>query len=74
MKKFIGHISFWGAVVGAILLALNLPISGWGYIPFTMSNLASLHLLRESNGPKPISYQLIFFIIINLIGIYCWLI
>jgi hypothetical protein len=73
MKTVIEQISFWGAVVGSLLLALHIPISGWAYIPFLMSNVASIYLLRKTNVPKVISYQIVFFIIINLIGITQWL-
>jgi hypothetical protein len=73
MKTIIGQISFWGAVIGAILLALNLTWSGWAYVPFLISNIATVHLLRQSNSPKVIEMQSIFFIIVNIVGIFRWL-
>jgi hypothetical protein len=73
MKTLIEQISLWGAIIGSILLALHIPISGWAYIPFMMSNLASFYLLKNSNAPKVISYQIVFFIVINAVGISQWL-
>jgi hypothetical protein len=73
MKILIEQISFWGAIVGSLLLAIHIPISGWAYIPFLLSNIASLYLLRHTNAPKVLSYQIVFFIAINLVGISQWL-
>jgi len=73
MKTVIEQISFWGAVIGSLLLALHIPVSGWAYIPFLLSNFATIYLLRNSNAPKVIGLQCVFFIIINLIGITQWL-
>lgn len=73
MKILIEQISFWGAVIASLLLALNIPISGWAYILFLVSNLASIYLLKNSNAPKVLIYQIFFFIIINLVGIGRWL-
>jgi len=74
MKNIIiGQISFWGSVIGAVLLALHLPISGWAFIPFLAANFASIYLLRKSNAPKVITYQTIVFMAINLLGIGRWL-
>jgi hypothetical protein len=73
MKTLIEQISFWGAIAGALLLALHIPISGWAYILFFMSNITSYYLLRNTNAPKVISYQLLVFVIINIVGIVQWL-
>lgn len=73
MKTLIEQISFWGAIAGSLLLALHIPVSGWAYIPFLLSNIASYYLLRNTNAPKVISYQILAFVIINIIGIVQWL-
>jgi hypothetical protein len=73
MNTIIEQISFWGAIIGSLLLALHIPVSGWAYIPFLMSNVATIYLLRSSNAPKVIGWQCVFFIIINIIGIGRWL-
>lgn len=73
MKNFIEQISFWGAVTGSLLLALNIPVSGWAYIPFLLSNIATIYLLKKSDAPKIIGWQCWFFIAINLLGIGRWL-
>ncbi len=73
MKTLIEQISLWGAILGSLILALHLPISGWAYIPFLLSNAATLFVLRKTDTPKVVSWQIWFFIIINIIGIFCWL-
>ena len=73
MRFILNHVAFWGAVIGATLIALHLPWSGWAFIPYIMSNTASLILLKECDGPKALIYQCIFFMFINFIGIGRWL-
>jgi hypothetical protein len=73
MKTILEQISFWGAVTGSLLLALNIPVSGWAYIPFLMSNFASAYIMRDTGTPKAIIYQNYYFVVINLIGIARWL-
>ena len=73
MRVLLEQISLWGAIIGALLLAVNIPISGWAYIPFLLSNIASLYLLSGTNVPKVIRYQIAFFVIVNIIGIGRWL-
>jgi hypothetical protein len=73
MNTLIEQLSFWGAIIGSLLIALHLPISGWAFIPYLISNLASLYLLKKSDAPSVISYQIMFFIAINILGVYQWL-
>ena len=74
MKTFIGIISFWGSVLAALILAVNIPISGWAYVLFLASNIASAYLVRGTNTPPVIKYQILAFIVINVVGIVRWLI
>lgn len=74
MKKIIEFVSLAGAMIASAMLALNVSFSGWAYIPFLLSNIATIYLIKDSNVPRVIMYQSIFFIIINLIGIFRWLI
>ena len=73
MKKILEQISLWGAILASLLLALNLPISGWAYVLFLASNISSAIILRDTNVPVVIKQQIIFFLIINVIGIVRWL-
>lgn len=67
--KWIGTV---GGVSGAFLLAANVPVSGWGYVPFLMGALALVGwgvLIKEPaiwllNGV---------FCMANLVGIWRWL-
>jgi len=73
MKIIIEQISFWGAILGTLLLALHLPISGWAYIILIASNAATLFLLKKTDAPKVVSWQIWAFVVINVVGIFCWL-
>lgn len=73
LKTSISALSFWGAIFGALLLALNIPVSGWAYIPFLLSNIASIYIMRRDNGPKVITWQIFAFTIINVIGFIRWI-
>lgn len=73
MKKIIEAVSLWGSVLGSTLLALHIPVSGWAFIPYLLSNAASIYLLRNSNASKAIEHQCYFFVFINIVGIIRWL-
>lgn len=73
MKTLIEQISLWGAIIGATLLAINISISGWAYVPFLLSNVASFYLLNKIKAPKVLILQSLFFVFINIIGIIRWL-
>ena len=73
MKIILEQLSFWTGVIASLLLALHIPVSGWAYILFMMSNITTLALLKDTDAPKIISYQIWFFIAINSVGITQWL-
>jgi len=73
MKTILEQVSLWGAIIGASLLAMNVAISGWAYIPFLFSNIAGVYLLNQSNASKVLKWQMLFFIVINVVGIARWL-
>lgn len=74
MRILIEQLSFWSGVIAAILLASNIPISGWAYVMFLLSNVASLYLLRNTNAPKVIYQQNLAYLVINILGIIRWII
>jgi hypothetical protein len=71
--RLLEHVSLWGSVLGATLIALHIPISGWAFIPYLLSNFASIYLLQKSDAPKVIQYQIIYFVIMNIIGVFRWI-
>ncbi|MBF0251374.1 MAG: hypothetical protein HQL35_12190 [Alphaproteobacteria bacterium] len=60
-------------VTGAVLMAMNIPISGWGFVLFLVSSTA-----WTSAGVMTRDYSIIVlyavFTAIDLLGIYRWLI
>ena len=68
--KWLGTLT---GVLGALVLALNIPVSGWGWVLFTISSIswtiaglalrdASLAVLQGT------------FIVVDLLGVWRWLI
>jgi len=74
MSIFLEQVSFFGAIIGSLLIALNLPISGWAFVPFMLSNVASIIILKSTDAPKVITYQAWWFVVINCVGIFRWLV
>lgn len=59
-------------IAGALLLALRLPISGWGYVLFLISSLTLGIWAWWLEATGLLTQQLVF-TIINLIGVWRWL-
>jgi len=60
-------------VSGAVLVALNLPVSGWGFVLFLVSSVSwtvAGVMMRE----RSLIVLNVVFTIINMLGIYRWLI
>jgi hypothetical protein len=74
LKTILGHASFWSAILASLMLALNIPISGWAYILFLISNITTLYIIRDTTTPVFIRNQIWFFLVINLVGIFRWLV
>jgi hypothetical protein len=70
------HVLEWSgsilAVSAAILLALNIELSPWAYVGYLFSSLllTAWGLRQKAYG---IAWQNSVFILINLLGIYRWL-
>ncbi len=60
------------AVSGAILLAINIKISPWAFVLYLMSSiiLGVWGIRRKAYG---IAMQNMVFMVINIVGIYRWL-
>lgn len=70
LLKWIGTA---GGVTGAILLALNIDVSGWGFVAFLVGSggwMAAGLIQRETS----LWLLNLVFTITNVIGIYRWLI
>ena len=68
--KWIGTAA---GILGAIIVALNVPFSGWGFVAFLVSSLGWLTaalMMRETS----LALLQAAFTAINLLGIYRWLI
>ncbi|CAA6821146.1 MAG: Unknown protein [uncultured Thiotrichaceae bacterium] len=73
LNLFLEWIGTVMAVSAAILLAINIPISGWAYVFYLVSSVLLMWwgFRRKAYG---IAMQNVVFIVINIIGIYRWLI
>ena len=61
------------AIIGALAIALNIPYSGWGFVAFLVSSLSWSIAGFMMKEPSLVVLQGTF-VVINLIGIYRWLI
>ena len=60
-------------VCGALVLAFNLPFSGWGFVLLLVSSLAWMTAgIRMRDTPHTLLHGV--FTVINVLGIYQWLI
>jgi len=72
MKTFLEQISFWSAAIGSLLIATH-TLGGWAFVIYLISNISTIMLLKQSNASKSVTYQSYLFIVVNIIGIYFWL-
>lgn len=71
--KIVGWVGSVCGITGAVLLALNLPISGYGYLFFLVSSVALVAWSFKTGAKHNLTMQLCF-CVINSIGVYNWLI
>ena len=58
--------------LGALLIALNLPISGYGFVIFLLSSTSWL-VAGMATGNRRLVLMNVAFTLVNLVGIYRWL-
>lgn len=69
---FIETVMVACAVLGSSALALNLDISKWGFIFFTVSSLSGIYVSWYKKINSMIVLN-VYFSVINLVGVYRWL-
>lgn len=67
--ELIGAVS---GVLGAILLAINIPASGYGFALFLISSI-SLSLFALDQKLRYLLVMQVVFTVINMVGVYRWL-
>ena len=72
VEKFTEWFGFVTGVVGAITLALNVPLSGYGWYAFLCSNLALAAFAANRRIWSILLMQLVF-TTTSVVGIYRWL-
>ena len=71
MKNVADVAALGGAIVGSLLLAANVGLAVAGYFAFLASSIASVYLLLTTkNAPKSLILQNVFFIGVNIFGIF----
>jgi membrane protein implicated in regulation of membrane protease activity len=70
--KFFSWMGTAFGIAGALLVALNVPISGWGFVLFLVSSLSWL-TVALSRSDRPLALINAAFTLCNLLGIYRWL-
>lgn len=69
MKKTLDIVALGGAMVGSLLIALNLGVTVIGYGFFLASSIASVRLLMMSDASKSLLLTNLWFVIMNVIGL-----
>jgi len=73
--NLIGYVAWFGSftgLLGSLLLALNSPVSGWGFVVFLASNVAWLFYGWRTKTWSMCIMQ-IGFTFTSLLGIYRWI-
>lgn len=70
--KWAQWAGFLLGVSGSLMLALNIPISGWAYIIFTLADLCWIATALWKRIPGLVALHSAY-IVVNCIGIYRWL-
>lgn len=65
-------LGFALGVAGALMLALNIKVSGWAYVIFVIADLCWVATALWKKIPALLAMHAIY-ILINVIGIYRWL-
>jgi nicotinamide riboside transporter PnuC len=60
-----------GAILGSMLLSLNIDASKWGYVLFLISSVSSIYVGQKKNVLS-LTLMSISFTIINMVGVYRW--
>jgi len=72
-NKTLEHIGAFFGVVGALLIAMNIPESKYGFLLFMVSSTAFMLMGYKQQMYSFLASQVVF-TMINLIGIYNWFI
>lgn len=72
-NKYLGVIGAVTGILGALLLALNIAISPYGFLFFFVSSVSLTCWARSNNHSHQLIMQLVF-TIINAIGMVRWLV
>lgn len=73
MMKILKWLSTLFLVVGAILVSLNFSESKWGFITFMIGHSILMYCFIKERD-YPLLVQNVFFLVIDFIGIYYWLV
>lgn len=71
-QKWVQWAGFALGVTGALMLALNIDISGWAYIIFSIADACWIVIALWKKVPGLLALHGTY-IMINIIGIYRWL-
>jgi len=70
MKKIADVVALGGAILGSTLIACNLGLAVLGYTLFLLSAISSIYLLKTTKGPGSLLLLNIFFVGINIFGLF----
>ena len=68
-ENILGLVALIGAIIGSMLIALNIGFNVVGYIFFAFSSISSVLLLVSSKSPKSLVWVNLWFSLMNIVGI-----
>jgi hypothetical protein len=71
--KILKWLSTLFLVSGAILVALNIPESKWGFIAFLKGHIILVYCFAKERD-FPLLVQNVFFLVIDIVGIFYWVV
>lgn len=75
MIDMLGWFAMASGIIAAVMVSIDAgrKVTGWGFVVFTASSLSWI-VVGIGEGEPPLSLQNVVLTIINLVGIYRWLI
>lgn len=75
MKEILGYVAMLSGTIAAVMVSSNLgrKVTGYGFIIFSFSSVTWI-VYASQDGEAPLILQNAVLTIINLVGIYRWLI
>lgn len=73
MLKWLKWVGTATGILGALMLDVNFPYSKWGFVAFLISSMSWL-IVGVRTKERSLAIQSVVYTVLNIIGIFRWLI